>query len=358
MKRNALLTVCAVLVMSLGLFLNATAQETVDNVVDIVAKDDNFNTLHEAIVAAELADNLALADRSYTIFAPRDSAFAALNEVSPGLIDSLLASPEGDLTSILNYHVVSGEYLSADLLDAGALTNAQGGTLTFTERDGINYVNDAQILTADIPAKNGVIHIIDSVLLPSTVTLPVAEVVEDDAADTTDADETADTTDEVAEDDSADVTGTDTGTTPDVEDAGTGGVAVDTGDAKTILDTLTEAGTYSHLISALQATGLDEQLAHPGPYTLFAPTDAAFEALGFSPTADELRTLLLFHLVNDTLTRDQLATDSIVPTMEGRPLFINRSGSNIVDIQGAGVEMFDIEASNGIIHAIDSVMIP
>ncbi len=364
MKRKALLLVCAVLVLSLGLFISVTAQETTDNVVDIIARDDNFSTLHEAIVTAEMADRLALASSSYTIFAPRDAAFAALNATSPGFTDSLLADPEGDLTSILNYHVVPGKYMSEDLLEAGTVTNAQGGTLTFTSRDGVNYVNGAQLLSVDIPAKNGVIHIIDSVLLPATVTLPEVEVADDDVADTTD--DAADTTDDAADDDAAGVadTGTtgeaDTGTddTADTDTAGTGGPVADTGQANSILDTLKAAGTYSNLVSALEATGLDTMLANPGPYTLFAPTDAAFEDLGMSPTVEELRTLLLFHLVNDTLTRDQLATDSIVPTMEGRPLLINRNGPNIVDIHGANVETFNIEASNGIIHVVDTVIIP
>lgn len=340
MKRKALLLISAVLIMSLGMVLGASAQETNDNIVDIVAASNQFDTLHTAIVEAGLADTLASADNTFTVFAPRDGAFNALESDYPGLLNTLLANPTGDLTSILTYHVVPGKYMSGDVLEAGTLTTVQGEELTITTRGDRVFVNDARVITVDVPAKNGVIHIIDSVLVPSTVTLPepAAEMPE-----TTEA-----------------VTTTPAATQPAaVIEAEIEAEEANPADLKSIAEVATEAGSFTKLLDALTATGLAETFAKPGNYTVFAPTDAAFEALGdVNLTESQLRSILLFHVVGDALNRDQLATDDIIPTLDGRPLFVNRDGSNIVDINGAKVLVYNIPASNGIIHVIDRVMIP
>lgn len=341
MKRKAWLLISAVLVMSLGMALSASAQETNDNIVDIVAANNQFDTLHTAIVEAGLADTLASADNTFTVFAPRDGAFNAVEDAYPGLLGALLANPAGDLTSILTYHVVPGKLMSGDVLEAGTLTTVQGEELTITTRGDRVFVNDARIITVDIPAKNGVIHIIDSVLVPSTVTLPEPAATE--PAETTET-----------------VTTTPVATTPAaVIEAEVAADEANPADLKSIAEVATEAGSFTRLLEALTATGLAETFAKPGNYTVFAPTDAAFEALGdVNLSESELRAILLFHVVGDTLTRDQLATDDIIPTLDGRPLFVNRDGANIIDINGAKVQVYNIPASNGIIHVIDRVMIP
>lgn len=326
--------------MSLGMVLGASAQETNDNIVDIVAASNQFDTLHTAIVEAGLADTLASADNTFTVFAPRDGAFNALEEAYPGLLNTLLADPTGDLTSILTYHVVPGKYMSGDVLEAGTLTTVQGEELTITTRGDRVFVNDARVITVDVPAKNGVIHIIDSVLVPSTVTLP------EPAAEMPETTETVTTTPAATE-------------PAAVIEAEIAAEEANPADLKSIAEVATEAGSFTRLLDALTATGLAETFAKPGNYTVFAPTDAAFEALGdVNLTESELRSILLFHVVGDALNRDQLATDDIIPTLDGRPLFVNRDGANIVDINGAKVLVYNIPASNGIIHVIDRVMIP
>lgn len=341
MKRKALLFLSLMALLSLSLVGAVSAQETNDNIVDILAKDGRFDTLHTAIVEAGLADTLASADNSFTVFAPRDGAFNALEADYPGILDALLADPTGDLTSILTYHVVPGKLMSGDVLEAGTLTTVNGEELTITTNGERVFVNDARVVTVDIPAKNGVIHIIDSVLLPSTITLPepqAPEVVETvDIVETLPADAPAAT----AVEEEVDAT------------------AADMTELKTIAEIATEAGNFTKLLNALEATDLAETFALPGNYTVFAPTDAAFDALGdMNLTEGELKSILLFHVVGDTLTRDQLATDDILPTLDGRPLFVHRDGSTILDINGAKVLVYDIHASNGIIHVIDRVLIP
>ena len=345
MKRKALLLIAAVLIRSLGLVFSVSAQETNDNIVDIIAKNGRLDTLHTAVVEAGLADTLASAGSSFTLFAPRDGDFGAVEAAYPGLTAALLANPSGDLTEILKYHVVAGNYTAAELIEAGTVTTLQGEELTITTQGDRVFVNDARVITADMPAKNGVIHVINGVLLPSTVVLPDPTVTET-TEDTANVTEAADTTID-SEMTTADIEAELLGATADADGPGS------------IAEVLSASGSFSSLLNALSATGLAETFANPGNYTVFAPTDAAFDALGdLGLTEAQLKSILMFHVVGDTLTRDQLATDDILPTLDGRPLFVNRDGSTILDISGAKVEIFNIPASNGIIHVIDRVLIP
>jgi len=227
----------------------------------------------------------------------------------------------------------------------GTVTTLQGDELTITTRNGNIFVNDARILTADIPAKNGVIHAINRVLLPEAIAGMIAAAAESmDATTTT----TPAATTPVATTPTVTTTTDETATTSSA------------GDLKTIAAIAAEAGNFTSLLGALEATGLAAIFDEPGHYTVFAPTDDAFAAMGDATlTQDQLKAILLYHVVNDRLTRDQLATDDLVPTLSGgRPLFINRDGAQIIDISGAKVLMYDIQASNGVIHVIDRVMIP
>lgn len=332
MKRKALLLLSVVVLLSLSIVSVSAQERPNDNIVDIAAANDNFDTLHAAIVAAGLADTLASADNTFTVFAPTDAAFAALEAANPGILDTVLADPQGLLTTILTYHVVPGEFQSGAVLAAESLTTVQGEDLEISLRDGVPYVDDSQITAVDILAKNGVIHVIDTVLLPEAITNPAPAATPEPAPETTGPEA-------IVEEEAA---------------------AVEEGRLQSIAEIATEAGNFNQLLAALSATGLAETFAMPGNYTVFAPTDAAFEALGdISLTEDELRAILLYHVVNDSLTRDQIATSTLIPTLsDGRPLFVNTDGSQIVDISGAKVLVYNIPASNGIIHVIDSVMIP
>ena len=213
------------------------------------------------------------------------------------------------MTSLINYHIVPGKLTSVDLVESETLTTIQGETLTVTVRDGVPFVNGARIVTADIPAKNGVIHIINDVLLPSVITLPEP---------------------------------------------------VDPSEFKTIIEVLTEAGNFTRLLDALEATDLTESFSQPGNYTLFSPTDAAFESFDSDNlTVNKLKSLLLFLVAGDQLTRDQSATDDLVPSLStARPIIVDRDDSMILNLSGAEVLMYNVPASNGIIHAVNGVMIP
>ena len=316
-KGKFMLFVVLVLALSVVTAAIAGAAPVADfepNIMDIVAADDRFDTLEAAVKAANLADALA-APGNLTVFAPTDDAFAAL---PAELINALLADPSGALTQILLYHVVPGSFGSADVLASSSLETLQGSDLTVSLRDGKPYVNDSQIIITDIQAKNGIIHVIDSVLVPP-VSLPATTTVE----------------------------------------------MGDNSSLPTIAEIAIADGRFNTLVAALSAAGLANTFLQPGHYTVFAPTDDAFAALPAGTVeallADPqgmLTTILLYHVVGDELSRDQLATDDYVPTLEGRALTVNRDGNTIIDISGAKLLITDIQASNGVIHVIDSVLIP
>ncbi|MCA9962328.1 MAG: fasciclin domain-containing protein, partial [Anaerolineales bacterium] len=168
MKRViTIFALAAALLFSLGFAgtRQAAAAEYVPNIMDIAASDSRFDTLEAAIKAAGLADTLASADNTFTVFAPTDDAFAAL---PAGTVESLLADPQGALTNVLLYHVVAGAKDSSAVLASSSLTTVYGTNLTVSVRDGKAYVNDSQIIITDIQAKNGIIHVIDAVLVPTS----------------------------------------------------------------------------------------------------------------------------------------------------------------------------------------------
>ncbi|MFQ6171690.1 fasciclin domain-containing protein [Oryzobacter sp. R7] len=144
----------------------ATAQDIVDTAVGA----GSFTTLAAALEAAELVETLKGAG-PFTVFAPTDDAFAALPE---GTVDTLLKDPKGDLTAILTYHVVPGKVLAADVvgLDGQKVKTVQGAELTVgVEGDKVTLTDAAggtvNVTQTDVEASNGVIHVIDGVLMPT-----------------------------------------------------------------------------------------------------------------------------------------------------------------------------------------------
>ena len=134
-------------------------------IVDVAINAGNFETLVKAVSAAGLAETLK-GEGPFTVFAPTDEAFAALPE---GTLKKLLADPEGELKQILLYHVVAGKVMSTDLKDGMTTKTLQGSSVTFSIKDGVVKVNNATVVTADIEASNGVIHVIDTVILPPSM---------------------------------------------------------------------------------------------------------------------------------------------------------------------------------------------
>jgi uncharacterized surface protein with fasciclin (FAS1) repeats len=293
----------------------AAAAEFVPNIMDIAAADSRFDTLEAAIKAAGLADTLASSSNSFTVFAPTDDAFAAL---PAGTVESLLADPKGALTNVLLYHVVAGAKDSSAVLASSSLTTVYGTDLAVSVRDGKAYVNDSQIIITDIQAKNGIIHVIDAVLIP-------------------------------------------TGAPEKMEDK----METAKSDLPTIAEIAIADGRFNTLVAALTAADLAGTFLAPGDYTVFAPTDDAFAALPagtidalLADPKGALTDILLYHVVGDSLSRDQIATDDTIFTLNGKALVVSHNGTNIVDIGGAKLLITDIQASNGVIHVIDRVLIP
>ena len=133
------------------------------NIVETAIENNDFNTLVDAVVVAELDSTLSDESVLFTVFAPTDAAFAALD---PDFLANLVNNDTVNLTKILTYHVVSGKVMSTDLSDGMTAETVQGSNITITIDNSTVFVDQAQVTTADIECSNGVIHIIDAVIVP------------------------------------------------------------------------------------------------------------------------------------------------------------------------------------------------
>jgi transforming growth factor-beta-induced protein len=282
-----------------------------------------FDTLLAALTEAELAATFADDDAGpFTVFAPTDAAFAQLLEDLDLTPAELLARE--DLADILTFHVVDGQVLAADvvaLIDSGdgsaEVTTLNGAVLTLTLVDGGVVINGTvNVVQTDILATNGVIHVIDAVLLPPQEATLLSITATADAA----------------------------------------------GSFTTLLAALTEA--------ELAATFADDAA---GPYTVFAPTDTAFtellEDLGATPAEllarEDLADILTYHVVEgQVLAADVLALIAAgegtaeVTTLNGAVLTLTVVDGGVVINGTVNVVDTDILATNGVIHVIDAVLLP
>jgi len=271
------------------------------DIVDTALADGRFTTLVTAVQAAGLVDALKGAG-PYTVFAPTDDAFAKL---PAGTVESLLeAGNLEQLKSILLYHVVEGKIMAADVAGLSAAKTLAGKDLAIKMDMGSVYINDAKVVITDIETSNGVIHVIDTVLLPPA-----------DLAD--------------------------------------------------IVDTAVADGRFTTLVTAVQAAGLVDALKGEGPFTVFAPTDDAFaalpegtvESLLKAENIEQLKSILLYHVVEGKVMAADVAGLSSAPTLLGKDLAVKMDMGNVY-INEAKVILTDIETSNGVIHVIDSVLLP
>jgi transforming growth factor-beta-induced protein len=177
MKFTRVLSVMLAAIMLLTVASVAFAQDA--DIVDTAASNDDFSTLVAAVQAADLVDDLK-GEGPFTVFAPVNAAFEPF--AADGTLDALLADPSGLLTDILLYHVVSGKVMSTDLSDGMTAPTLNGASLTFSVSDEGVMVNDANVVVADIEVSNGVIHVIDSVLLPPADEMEEAEMAEEEMA--------------------------------------------------------------------------------------------------------------------------------------------------------------------------------
>jgi uncharacterized surface protein with fasciclin (FAS1) repeats len=154
------------LIVSLGVAISALAgghgAQSEKNIVSVASEAGSFNTLLTALDAASLTEVLE-GEGPFTVFAPTDEAFAAL---PAGVLEDLLANPE-QLAKVLTLHVVSGEARAADVVTLSQVTTVEGSSLAIDASDGVS-VGGAKVVAADVEAGNGVIHVIDRVLLPQS----------------------------------------------------------------------------------------------------------------------------------------------------------------------------------------------
>ena len=287
-------------------------------IVDIAVEDGRFGTLVTALQAAGLVDTLS-GEGPFTVFAPTDDAFAALPDgIVAGLLEDVPA-----LTEVLTYHVVSGSVLAEQVVGLTSATTLQGSVVEVSLVDDSVMIDGAKVIITDIVGSNGVIHVIDAVLLPATIAASLAE----------------------SED-------------PMVV-------------SKTIVDIAVEDGRFGTLVTALQAAGLVDTLSGEGPFTVFAPTDDAFAALpdgivaGLLEDVPALTEVLTYHVVSGTVLAETVVGLTSAATLQGEEVTIevidpNRPPLTIgnVMIDGATVIITDIVGSNGVIHVIDAVILP
>jgi len=269
------------------------------DIVDTAVEAGSFKTLVAAVQAAGLVDTLK-GKGPLTVFAPTDEAFAKLPE---GTVETLL-KPENKakLVAILTYHVAPGAVKAADVLKSPTVKTVNGQRIDVTMTDGRVLADNAKIVKTDIACTNGVIHVIDSVILPAGDTIPA-----------------------VAD----------------------------------------KAGTFKTLLAAAQAAGLVEALSAPGPITVFAPTDDAFkklpagtvESLLKPENKGKLADILKYHVVSGRVYSDQALAAQSAKTLLGAPVTIGVKG-DAAKVNDAKLLKTDIDASNGVIHVIDSVLLP
>jgi uncharacterized surface protein with fasciclin (FAS1) repeats len=290
-------------------------EEPQPSIVEIAVSDGNFSTLVAALEAAGLVEALQ-GEGPFTVFAPTDEAFAVLPE---GTVEALLADPE-TLKSILLYHVVDAKVLAADAvgLDGQDVESLSGESFMVSVDGSDVMVNEAKVLITDIEGSNGVIHVIDSVILPPSQAEAEEPMEEEPMAE-----------------------------------------------AQSIVDIAVEDGRFTTLVTALQEAGLVEALQAEGPFTVFAPTDDAFAALpegaleGLIADKEALTGVLLYHVVDGkVMAADVIGLDGQeVETLSESKVAVSLDGEN-VKINESMVVIPDIEGSNGVIHVIDAVLLP
>ncbi|MEM8666134.1 MAG: fasciclin domain-containing protein [Planctomycetota bacterium] len=288
-------TGCLTLLLAVSVSVPARGADIVETAVQA----GKFKTLAAALEAANLVDTLQ-GKGPFTVFAPTDEAFAKLPE---GTIPTLLKPENKDtLTGILTYHVVAGKVLAKDVVKLNGATTVNGQRVDIKLDGSSVMIDGATVVATDIECDNGVIHIIDSVILPAD---------------------------------------------------------------KSIVETASEAGSFSTLLAAAKAAGLAGVLAKDGPFTVFAPTDEAFAKLPKGTVGsllkpenkDKLVAILKYHVVSGRVYSDQALEAKTAKTLQGASVRIRATSAGAM-INDSKLVATDIDASNGVIHVIDEVLLP
>ncbi len=276
-----------------------SASVSAADIVDTAVGAGKFKTLAAALGAANLIDTLK-GPGPFTVFAPSDDAFAKLPAETVG--ELLKPENKSKLAGILTYHVVPGKVFAKQVVGLSGAISVNGQRIDITTKDGTVMVDGATVVATDIECDNGVIHIIDSVLLPADKTIP----------------ETAD-----------------------------------------------KAGAFKTLLAAVKAAGLADTLSGKGPFTVFAPTDEAFaklpkgtvESLLKPENKQKLVDILKYHVVSGRVYSEDALKAKGAKTLEGSPVTISVRDS-VAMINQSKLLSTDLDASNGVIHVIDAVLMP
>lgn len=276
-----------------------TSVKAGSDIVDTAVSAGSFETLVAAVKAAGLVETLK-SEGPFTVFAPSDEAFA---KIPAETLEALLLEENRDkLTSILTYHVVPGRVSAAQVVKLSNATTANGQRVDIKVKSETVYIDGAKVVSADIECSNGIIHVIDRVIMP---------------------------------------------------------------ESKNIVETAAAAGKFNTLIKAAKAADLAGVLTSPGPFTVFAPTDDAFAALPQEVLAallteekkSDLASILKFHVVPGRVYADQVTKSKTLKTAQGSSFKIELKDGKAY-VGGAQILMTDIETSNGVIHVIDRVILP
>jgi uncharacterized surface protein with fasciclin (FAS1) repeats len=265
---------------------------------DVIQNSPDHTTL-EAVVGLAGLDGALDSEGAYTVFAPTDAAFAL---VPQPIIDALLADPSGALTYILTYHVIPSEALSTDLSDGQFITTLSGVDVNISIVNGDVFINQAQVIVADIVTDNGVVHVLDAVIAPGII-------------------------------------------------------------ANNVWDVIQGSPVHTILETGVLAAGLDGTLQNDYFYTVFAPTDGAFgdlpagtiESLIANPTA--LTDVLLYHVVGSVVASTDLVDGQDVTMLQGDNTTITLAMGGAM-INNANIVAADLRTWNGIVHVIDAVLLP
>jgi uncharacterized surface protein with fasciclin (FAS1) repeats len=280
--------------------VDASERTSDKTIVQLAIESGQFKTLVAAVKAAGLADTLS-GKGPFTLFAPTDEAFAKLGKET--IADLLKPENKAKLTSVLTYHVVGGLLPAEKVLAQTSLQTLQGSAVAIASDKKGATVAGARIVKTDIMGSNGVIHVIDSVILP-----------------------------------------------PAADD---------------IVATAKKAGAFGTLLKAAVAAGLADTLAKDGPFTVFAPTDEAFAQLDQATLAgllqpenkDQLAAILKYHVVSGKVMAEQASKLDEAKTLQGGALPLKVMDGKL-HVGSATVVQADVVASNGVIHVIDSVLLP
>ncbi len=270
----------------------SAAQTDPKDIVQTAIAAGQFKTLVKAVEAAGLAETLG-GKGPFTVFAPTDEAFAKLPD---GALEGLLKNPEA-LKSVLLYHVVPGKVMAADVAKLKSAKTVLGQSVAI-DVSGDVRVDNAKVVKTDVAASNGVIHVIDTVIMPRSDVIEAARA----------------------------------------------------------------AGSFKTLLTAIDAAGLTDTLRGDGPFTVFAPTDDAFAKLP-KDTLDALlkdkatlTSILTYHVVPGKVMATDVVKLTEAKTVQGQSVKIAAAGGVMVD--NAKVVKTDVPATNGVIHVIDTVIMP